>query len=184
MDYSESNLAKMFSVSTLRLVHENDVAKAAATLFSNRSRYEAVEAETEIPWTMIGVIHGLESSFNFEKHLHNGDTLSARTVHVPVGRPVAGEPPFTWEQSAEDALSKVWRPSSWNMGSALHFLEMYNGLGYRIHNIYSPYVWSFTSAYTSGKFVADRSFDPDAVSEEAGAAAILKALEKLGVTLV
>ena len=54
------------------------------------------------PWFFLGVIHAMESRFNFERHLHNGDPLSARTVRVPKGFPKAGNPPFTWEVSAEE----------------------------------------------------------------------------------
>ena len=40
----------------------------------------------------------------FDQHLHNGDPLSGRTTHVPPGRPRPASPPFTWEQSAHDAI--------------------------------------------------------------------------------
>ena len=58
-----------------------------------------------MPWYVVGLIHTMESSGNFAAHLHNGDPLSARTTHVPAGRPKAGAPPFTWEESATDALT-------------------------------------------------------------------------------
>ena len=67
-----------------------------------------------------GVIHSLEAGLSFARHLHNGDPLSARTVQVPRGRPLADEPPFTWEQSAADALTmegitdvKGWTVPEW-----------------------------------------------------------------------
>src|SRR5438270_10644537 len=70
----------------------------------NRQRYEDVSASLNIPWFVIAVIHDMEADLNFNCHLHNGDPLTARTVHVPAGRPVNGNPPFTWEESAVDAL--------------------------------------------------------------------------------
>ena len=53
----------------------------------------------------LGIIHSLEAEFNFNTHLHNGDPLSAQTVHVPRGRPPTGNPPFQWLDSAIDALT-------------------------------------------------------------------------------
>ena len=57
-----------------------------------------------IPWQFIGVIHNLESGCNFNKHLHNGDSLSRRTVRVPANRPPTHYGPFTFIESAIDAL--------------------------------------------------------------------------------
>jgi len=57
-------------------------------------------------------------------------------------------------------------------------LEGFNGFGYRTRHpeVLIPYLWSFTNHYQKGKFVADGKFDPNAVSKQCGAAAILKPL--------
>ncbi len=73
-------------------------------ILAHRSQYESVADTLGIPWYFIAAIHNMESSQNFSKHLHNGDPLSARTKHVPAGRPKTGMPPFSWEESAIDAL--------------------------------------------------------------------------------
>lgn len=70
----------------------------------NRARYESVGNPMGIPWHFIAAIHNLESSRSFLTHLHNGDPLTGRTFHRPPGRPASGNPPFTWEFSAADAL--------------------------------------------------------------------------------
>ncbi len=72
----------------------------------NQSRYQAAAnaVNPAIPWFFIAAIHSLESSLRFTVHLHNGDPLTNKTVHVPKNRPVSGSPPFTWEESAADAL--------------------------------------------------------------------------------
>lgn len=141
---------------------------AAATIISNRNRYEGFE----IPWYLVGAIHYRESSFNFSTHFHNGDPLSDRTIHVPVGRPKTGTPPFTWEDSTRDALSivKLKPKTSWDL---LEYAEHYNGLGYSNRGLVSPYVWSGTSHYTSGLYVSDGTFDPDKRDSRPGIAAIL-----------
>lgn len=140
-------------------------------LLHNRHRYESIK---NAPWQIVAVIHYLESSMDFTKHLHNGDPLTGRTMQVPKGRP-KGQPPFTWEVSAEDAIRlKNW--SDWSLAGSLYFLEMYNGFGYAYRGINSPYLWSFTQHYTKGKFVRDRVFDPEVKSRQIGAVALLKGL--------
>ena len=52
-----------------------------------KARYAAVGKPFGIPWHVVGIIHMLEAAANFTTHLHNGDPLTARTVHVPAGRP-------------------------------------------------------------------------------------------------
>ena len=127
---------------------------------------------------MVGVIHALESSLNFGRHLHNGDPLTARTVQVPAGRPKTGQPPFTWEASASDALRfqgfDKWK--DWSIPGTLFKLEGYNGFGYRDHHpdVPSPYLWSFSNHYSRGKYVADGTFSPTAVSAQCGVAVLLR----------
>jgi len=152
----------------------------AKKIRANRKRYEKVGKAVGVPWYVVGIIHSLEASGNFTRHLHNGDPLSARTVHVPAGRPKTGKPPFTWEQSAIDALRGrglgTW--SDWSIPGTLYQLEAYNGFGYRDHhpNVPSPYLWSFSNHYTRGKYVADGRFSASAVSQQVGAALLLKQL--------
>jgi lysozyme family protein len=148
-------------------------------IVAGRDRYERVAAETNTPWYVVGVIHNMECGGKkkpFACHLHNGDPLSARTVQVPKGRPQRGNPPFTWEQSAIDALRyhgfDVWR--NWSVAGTLFKLEAYNGPGYRNRGVPSPYLWSGSQHYTSGKYVRDHVFDPNAVSEQIGTAVVLR----------
>jgi lysozyme family protein len=144
---------------------------------ANKSRYEEVEAKTRVPWYIVAAIHSLEGDLNFGTHLHNGDPLSHRTKNVPANRPVAGSPPFTWEESAVDALQfdHLTSDQDWTLAGSLDALERYNGTGYRKRNIPSPYLWSFSNHYVRGKFVSDGHFDENAVSHQCGAAVLLKA---------
>jgi hypothetical protein len=120
----------------------------------------------------------MESSLDFRKHLHNGDPLTARTVHVPAGRPPDGEPPFTWEESAGDALRlrRIPRWDDWTVPGVLYQLEGYNGWGYRLYHphVLSPYLWSYSGHYSSGKYVADGRWSDTAVSKQCGAAVIVR----------
>ncbi len=147
-------------------------------LLANRDRYEGVGARLDIPWFCIAVIHNMEASLNFTKHLHNGDPLSARTMHVPAGRPKHGNPPFTWEDSATDALTLrgLEKISDWSLADTLYQIEGYNGWGYRLYHshVLSPYLWSFSTLYTSGKYVADGTWSDTAKSDQCGAAVLLR----------
>jgi lysozyme family protein len=145
---------------------------------NGKDRYLAVADAVGCPWYVVAVIHNLEAGFNFQAHLHNGDPLTARTTHVPKNRPKAGEAPYTWEESAIDALTShgfdTW--DDWAVPGMLFKLEQYNGFGYRNHHpdVLSPYLWSFTNHYKGGKFVADGKFDHSAVSKQCGAVAMLE----------
>lgn len=97
---------------------------------------------------------------------------------MPAGRPARGNPPFTWEASAQDALElkgfQNWH--DWSVPGVMFKLEQYNGWGYRqFHRaVLSPYLWSFSQHYRKGKYVADGHFDPAAVSQQCGAAVLLR----------
>jgi lysozyme family protein len=147
-------------------------------LRQGQPNYQLVEQQIGVPWRFVGNIHGMECGFNFSAHLHNGDKLTARTVQVPKGRPVAGNPPFTWLESALDALRlrKLDQVTDWSLPHMLYLLEGYNGFGYRRRGLPTPYLWSFSSNYEKGKFVADGHFDADAVSKQCGAALMLQAV--------
>ncbi|MFE0014127.1 hypothetical protein ACFWXH_04725 [Mesorhizobium sp. NPDC059054] len=150
----------------------------------NKARYEEVAIASGVPWHFLAVIHGLEASFNFRTHLHNGDLLSARTVHVPAGRPSSGQPPFTWNDSAADALALMnyAGKKDWSLERTLYRLEAYNGWGYRPKRIAinSPYLWSFSQHYTKGKYASDGAYDSSLVSQQCGAAVLLKVLTTTG----
>ena len=155
-------------------------------MLAGRKAYDDVGGALGIPWWFVGIVHGLESSFSFETHLHNGDPLTDRTRHVPAGRPVSGTPPFSWIESARDALTmkRFDGLDDWSIGIALDRLERNNGLGYRSRGLASPYLWSFSQHYTKGKFVRDSDFDPEAVSQQCGGGVLLKRLVELGLVSI
>src|SRR4051812_40453838 len=68
--------------------------------------YGRVKDQINVPLLFIMPIHEREASLSFGTHLHNGDPLTARTKHVPAGRPKTGNPPFKWDESAVDALTQ------------------------------------------------------------------------------
>ena len=147
-----------------------------------QNRYAPIAAESTVPWYVIAVIRNMECGLDFTKHLHNGDSLKRRTVNVPAGRPKTGQPPFTFEVSALDALEydgfTAW--SDWSIAGICYKLEGYNGWGYRAHKINSPYLWSYSNLYTRGKYVEDNQWSGTAVSRQCGAAVILRRMSDHG----
>lgn len=150
---------------------------------ARRKNYEAVTERTCVPWYVVAIIHGMECSFDMSSHLHNGDPLRAKTVRVPAGRPVPWLPPSDWVSSATDALryDKLDEQADWDLANTLYRWESYNGWRSRLlYSINTPYLWSFSNHYTKGKFVRDNVWDGNAVSNQCGAAVMLKALIEAG----
>ena len=163
-----------------------EVEAAAKRISQNKPRYEAVSLTlaSGMPWWFVEIVHFMEGGGKFTRHLHNGDPLTARTVNVPKGRPVMGKAPFSWEESAIDAINymegqnRIWRQlkGKWDIESILQKFEAYNGMGYQKKGLLSPYIYSYTQFYTSGKYVLDGKFDPNAVSKQPGVIPLMKAL--------
>ena len=155
-------------------------------MVANRSTYENLSKKVHVPWNAIAIIHCMEGSLNFKTHLHNGDPLTARTAQVPKGRPAIGNPPFSWEESAMDALTiegfTSW--TDWSITGTLYCFEKYNGFGYRRPGINTPYLWSYSNQYSKGKFSSDGHFDPDAISKQCGAAVILRRMSEKQIAVV
>lgn len=173
----------LFNTCVIRPERIAEVEKTVALLLNNRSTYQTVFNSIGVPWYFVGAVHNMESSLNFKCHLHNGDPLIARTVHVPQGRPKTGTPPFTWDESACDALTMrgLNTDTDWSLAGTLFQLEAYNGWGYRLKHpaTLTPYLWSYSSHYRNGKFVADGQWSETAVSKQCGAAVILRRLVEM-----
>jgi lysozyme family protein len=152
------------------------VAKA---LVAAKSRYQAVEAKTGVPWFVVAVIHERESSQNWNGSLAQGDPWNRVSTHVPAGRG-----PFnSWEDAAVDALVNcapyLARNTDWSIAGTLLRLEEYNGLGYANRGVPSPYLWSGTDQYKSGKYVRDGVYDSAAIDSQPGCAGLLLAITAL-----
>jgi lysozyme family protein len=144
-----------------------------------KARYVAVSNRTGVPWWFIAVVHERESAQSWGDSLAQGDPWNKVSVHVPAGRG-----PFkSWEDAAVDALVNcapfAARNKDWSIGSALTMLEQYNGLGYAARGKPSPYVWSGTDQYVSGKYVRDGVYNPDVVDQQLGCAGLLLAMMPL-----
>jgi lysozyme family protein len=159
-----------------------EAQRIAKAICHHQERYQAVSKQTGAPWQWIGTLHHMECGGNFGQHLANGDPIDAPTVQVPAGIPAG-----TWEECAVAALALPgkdyrldnmidWGPSA--KTKILWRTEAYNGFGYRLYRpeVLSPYLWSGTNHYKSGKYVADGKWSADAVSAQVGAVPILMEL--------
>lgn len=160
---------------------------AAKTIAKNKARYEVVEKLTggKVPWWAIGLLHMRESSCDFSTFLGNGEPLNRVTTMKPKGLgPWTGSD--AWERGAVvalkiDGLDKV---DTWNIPTALFFFEKFNGQGYFKEGINSPYNWSGSNLYTSGKFTetpAGSKFNPSLRDLQPGCAPMLQILIATGL---
>jgi lysozyme family protein len=159
---------------------QSAVNRIADKLMANRERYVRTQKATGVPWAVIATWHNRESNANFNTQLAQGDPLGHVSTHVPAGRG-----PFdSWEDGAHDALvtlKHLDRVIDWSPERICYETERYNGFGYRNHhpNVLSPYLWSFSTHYSRGKYVADGRFDSDAVDQQCGAIPLIKRLMEL-----
>lgn len=187
-DNAITEYTNLFNNMVINEDHIDEIIQQAEKILSYKNRYQNLcnEVGTTMPWYFIGIIHSLEGNSNFNLHLHNGDSLKGRTINVPAGRPINGEPPFTWEESATDCIYyKGWKSIvHWDIPQLLFQFERNNGFGYRTRGIQSPYLWSYTNNYIKGKFVSDGEFDKNAVSKQVGAAVLIRYLTDKTLGLV
>jgi lysozyme family protein len=174
----------LFNTCLIRPERADEVNRLVDALADSRARYAQVERAIGVPWFFVAVVHNMECSQRFSGHLHNGDPLTRRTSHVPAGRPKNGNPPFAWEGSACDALQMkaLGADTDWSLAGTLYQLERYNGWGYRLYHahVLSPYLWSYSTHYESGKYTADGTWSDTAPSKQCGAAVLLRRMAENG----
>jgi lysozyme family protein len=168
---------------TPSLVHVIDGVAAHLCDPVAKSHYQAVSARTGVPWYIIAVIHEREASQSWKANLAQGDPWNQKSTHVPAGR----GPFASWEDAAVDALENCaphaakW--TDWNAGGALTLLEQYNGLGYANMGRPSPYIWTGSNQYTSGKYTSDGHYDPAAIDRQLGCAPMLRRMAALDASV-
>ncbi|MEZ5822488.1 MAG: peptidoglycan-binding protein [Bradyrhizobium sp.] len=180
----KAEYADLWQRMQIRPEHAPEVNAIAARLIALKPRYQQVAATTRVPWFIIAVLHQREASADFSGVLHNGERIIGTgrlTRLVPANR----GPFSTWEESAVDALTmpphKLHEVDSWTAERACYEIERYNGFGYRNNHpeVKSPYLWSFSTNYSSGKYVADGKFSSGAVDKQCGTMPILKRMMEL-----
>lgn len=142
--------------------------------------YIVIEQFSGVPWPMIACLHRRESDADFNTYLGNGDPLNHKTTHVPRGR----GPFSSFEDGAADALKLdgLSDVKDWRLEKMLYYMEIYNGTGYDLHGLPSPYLWAGTNVQRAGKFTSDGHWDANAVDRQPGCAPLLKTIMTLTST--
>lgn len=152
------------------------------SIIANKERYETISHTfpNPIKWYHVALIHEMECTQNFNCYLGNGQRWNKKTTIVPTNRG-----PFkSFEEGAIDAIKfdKLDKVLDWSIGNTLYILEAFNGLGYaKYRGINSPYIWSGSNKYQSGKYIADNVYSKNAVSTQIGIALMLHKLEELKI---
>ena len=136
----------------------------------HQDRYAALADQLGVPWYFVAVVHQREASGNFSQSVRDGHRL-------PAG--------LSWEEDALAVMQEQcggWH--NWTLPGLLYRLEAYNGFGYRQYQINSPYLWSFSTCYTRGKFVEDHRFDPVQVDAQPGTAVVLHRMMEQGLITI
>ena len=130
----------------------SEAVAVAKNLLVNRARFLAMQALCGVPALWVMPVFERENP-SFSSYLGNGDPLNRVTVHVPKGRG-----PFdSWEAGAADALNldHITQVTGWTWAWACYDVGRWNGFGPRNHGRPSGYLWSGTTIYQGGKYVAD-----------------------------
>jgi len=179
--------AKRWAAMTILPGRKAGLDANARRILSHKDVYQAVERKLVslghyVPWWAIGVIHLREADLNMNAQLAQGDPLSRRSVHVPAGRgPFLG--PDAFLRGCLDALidcaphTALWH--DWSSGGTATAFELYNGLGYANMGRPSPYNWSGSDQYRSGKYVSDGVYSSTAVDVQPGCMAVLRSMMAL-----
>ena len=175
----KSEYADLWQRMEVRPDRASAVNQIANRLIGSKPRYQEVARTSGVPWFVIAALHNRESDANFNTYLGNGEPLNRVTRLVPRGR----GPFATWEAGAIDALQidGLERVRDWSPERACYEIEKFNGFGYRNNHpeVKSPYLWSFSNHYSSGKYVADGHFSSSAVDQQCGAMPIIKRIMEL-----
>lgn len=178
---------------SMTITRAAEINRDAAKLVGYRDRYAYVSNETKIPVIWIAVIHNRESNARFDTFLGNGQVLSRVTTIVPKGLgPWLG--PHAWEDGAIEIIKRLRvdkvadAPGGWDVTQALYQEEMWNGFGYRVHGVNTPYLWAGTNHYgpptaAPGKFVADGKWDERYIDRQLGTAPLMKRMVELAPDL-
>lgn len=184
----KSEYANLWQRMQIRSERMAEVTSIANRLIGLKAHYQQVSNVTGVPYAVIAALHYREASNDFAGVLHNGEKIIGTgrlTRLVPAGR----GPFATWEDSAVDALTtpphSLQNVGNWTIERACYEIERFNGFGYRnLHpEVKSPYLWSYSNNYTSGKYVADGQFSSSAIDKQCGTMPILKRMMELDASV-
>lgn len=166
-----------------------EVAVRNKATYQEISEAAAAAGLTAPPWYMLAVLHRRESDANFATYLGNGQSLAVRTTIEPRNR----GPFLTGGKSLHQAFIdggvdairvEGWGSIiDWRLEKILYYCMLFNGPGYEMHGLPSPYVWGGTNIQRPGKYVRDGVWSSTTWDPQPGCAPILAAIAKLDPTV-
>ena len=182
MQHAERTPAMMVG---LTQVQQIDMQLFLNNWHQNKHRYEEVSQATNMPAELIAALHWRESSADFNTYLHQGDPLGRPAVNIPNNIPIF----YEWAEAAKHALNMQYHKNrqneleinrdTQNPNALATYAETYNGLGYFDRGLPSPYVYSGTDQYLSGKYVSDGHFQAQTIDQQIGVMPLLGALDAI-----
>lgn len=164
-----TNYNEIFSKLTIAPEKTGQIDSFVGQITNNKGRYQKIEANTGIPWWLVGAIHASASSNKVDP------------VNLSFDRNLDGSP---LNSSFEEDTSKLlmgqansWRslPNS-NPANVLNKLDQFGG------NIeQNPAVWSGTNVYNRGDFDEQGKWQPTDIAQGVGGAAIYKRMLDNGI---
>lgn len=177
MNFDQLEAEYAADLAAAKPTRSSEAIAVAKHLLVNRDRFLAMQSKCGVPALWVMPVFERENP-SFSSYLGNGDSLNHPTVHVPRGRG-----PFPdWETGAADALTLdhiTLVPEPWTWARACYQWELWNGFGPRNHGRPSGYVWSGTSIYQGGKYVADGVWSRGTWDQQLGTVILARAIADL-----
>jgi lysozyme family protein len=154
----------------------SEAIAVAKRLLMHRDRFLALQSISGVPALWVMPVFERENP-SFDTYLGNGQSLHRPTTLVPKNRG-----PFSnWEAGAADALKldHITDVSEWSWQRACYQWELWNGFGPRNHGHPSGYVWSGTTIYQGGKYIADGVWSRGTWDAQLGCVIIARAIAEL-----
>ncbi len=147
----QAKMQRLFNTCVINELKYTDVDSHIKQIIKGKERYQSVSAPLNIPWYVTGILHKTICDCDFKTHLYNGDSLSGRTINVPVGYPKKGRPSFTWEQSAMDMFSFYhWdKWTDWSIPGVLYNLETVSHFEISNEEDKASELWCFSNHFES-----------------------------------
>lgn len=154
---------KINEITTINHEMDAELQKFINAYQKNKVRYIKLAEECNVPPEVIAVIHYRENTADylngtFKVYLHNGEPLGKETQKYPKDLLF-----YDFNTAAKDALDRTRNNAdkyyltkeSMDLVGMMCYLEDYNGAGYYKNNHISPYSYSGTNVYISGKYVEE-----------------------------
>lgn len=156
--------------------HQAVFDQQAEYAIHHKAVYQRIEVATGVTWPHVAVLHRRESDANFDTYLGNGQSLHHVTTIVPKGRgPFQSFYDGALDALRIDGLSQV---HDWRLEKILYYCEIFNGAGYDMRGLPSPYIWGGTNIQKPGKYVRDGVWSSRTWDPQPGCAPLLATIAK------